>query len=745
MTAHRRTRDGRFLTGQGRYVGDLCDEDTLHCWFVRSPVAHGLVTSIDTDEARGLDGVVGVFTGADLDLAPIPGNTGRGPRAAHMERPPLARDRVRYTGEPVAVVVAHSRPIAEDAAGLVWIEVDELPVLTSIDASMHNETLLFPEAGSNVVDRTVLAPAAAAPTSDNDVAVTVTSISQRLAPMSIEPPAILARPSDTGMTVWCGHQAPHRLRRQLAGLLDLDPSSLRVIAPDVGGAFGMKGMLFPEYLVVARLASVLEAPVAWLATRRENVLGGTHGRSQRHEVTLRGSAQGDISEIEVDIVCDVGAYPHNGSQLPFFSRLTALGLYDIPRAEITTTSVVTNLAPVGSYRGAGRPEAALAIERAVDAFARKAGLDPIEVRLRNVVTDFPHQSPTGALYDSGDYRRAIETAVELLDLPAIRDEQRRRQLTDADPLGVGVGAFIERAGGAVDSGEYARVEIDSGARQVVVRTGSTDQGQGHDTVWTDLIEDVFEVADIAVVAGDTGAVADGVGTFGSRSAQVGASAAVRTARRVLAEARRRAADRLEASEHDMVYASGVFSVAGVPSSGIDIFELARDEELTDEELFVPGAQTFPYGVHAAVVEVAVETGVVRVLRIVAVDDCGNVLNDTIVDGQLHGSLLQGLGQARFEAVRYDGAGQLLTSSLMDYLLPTATDAPPVRSARLCSPAPSNPLGVKGTGEAGCIGLPPAVLNATLDALAPLGVTDLQLPLDQATVWEAIQRAKAGLP
>jgi carbon-monoxide dehydrogenase large subunit len=471
---------------------------------------------------------------------------------------------------------------------------------------------------------------------------------------------------------------------------------------------------------------------------------GTHGRAQHHRVTLEGTAEGRIQRARIEILADTGAYPHNGSQIPMFSRLTATGLYDIGRVEVETTAVVTNQAPTGSYRGAGRPEAALAIERAVDAFAHEAGLDPVDVRFLNFIQPeaMPYTTATGALYDSGDYPAALRMAIDMLGLSELKAEQAQRRARGEDPMGIGIGAFIERAGGALEAGEYAKVEIDPIGRRVIVRTGSTDQGQGHETVWRRLVGDIFETGEVTILAGDTAEVAEGVGTFASRSAQVGASAAVRTAERVLELAKQRAADHLEAAVADLAYEGGTFSVVGSPGAEVSIFDLADGEPLADEEMYVPHAQTFPYGVHAAVVDVSRETGEVKVRRIVAVDDCGKVLNEMLVEGQLLGSLAQGFGQALLEGVRYDSDGQLLSSSLMDYKVPTAADMPPVIHDRLEHPAPSNPLGVKGAGEAGCIGLPPAILNATLDALAPLGVTDLQFPLRPVDVWTAIQEATA---
>ncbi len=722
----RRLEDRRLITGRGTYVDDLDRPDALACTFVRSPVAHGRIVSVDSgDSGSGAR----VFTAADLDLKDIPGNTGRGrPPAEHMTRPPLARDRVRHVGEAIAAVVAPRLVDAVDGAANVWVDIDELPA--SMDGSAPD---LFD--GGNLVDRQRLEAGEAGP--EPEISVTVEVANQRLSPVTVEPVGILAAPTGGGgLEVWCGHQAPHRLANQLAMLLDLDRAQIRVVAPDVGGAFGLKGMLFPEYLVVAALASRLQQPIRWVQTRREQLVAGTHGRGQHHRVTIEGDADGRARRLIIDQTADTGAYPHNGSMIPLFSRLVACGLYDFERVEIDTTTHVSNRAPTGSYRGAGRPESALAIERCLDAFGRATGLDPFEVRLRNIVSDLPRTMPTGAVYDSGDYAEALRVARRLIDMEAV--ERRRRELDGSTRrLGVGVGAFIERAGGAADSWEFARVEVGDG--EIVVRSGSADQGQGHATVWTQVTRAVLGDLPVQVVEGDTAEVADGVGTYGSRSAQIGAAGVHRQAHALLAEARQRAAEALEAAPDDVVYRDGWFSVAGVPDSGVSLWDVAGGLGL--EERYSPGAQTFPYGVHAAVVEVDTETGEVVLDRMVAVDDCGTVLHPVIVEGQLVGSLAQGIGQALYEQVSYDGDGQPLTATMMDYPTPRAIDMPPITTARLTHPAPSNPLGVKGAGEAGCIGAPPAILNAVLDALAPLGVTELQLPLRPHVVWEAMRAAR----
>ncbi len=732
-----RVEDPRLIVGAGAYAADLITADTLHCRFIRSPIAHGEIVSIDREEAARMPGVVGVFVADDLDLRDIPAITGRSSGADHMTRPPLARRKVRHVGDTVAVVVAETPAAASDAADLVWVDIEELPALLDPELAAQSDIRLF-DGGGNVVweSENIRGPE---PTSSPAVSATVVVESQRLAPTSIEPLGIVVEPTDDGIRIWCGHQAPHRLRTQISAWLGLDPSMVRVTVPDVGGAFGMKGMVYPEYLVVTELARRLGRRVAWIQERREQFVAGTHGRSQRHRITLEGDADGHLSRARIELLADTGAYPHNGAQVPMFSRLVATGIYDIPRVEVVTKVVVTNRAPTGSYRGAGRPEAALAIERAIDAFARAGGLDPVEVRLRNLVTELPYTSATNAVYDSGDYAAAIQRAIELIDLPAVRAEQEERLQQGRDPIGFGLGSFIERAGGAVDSGEYAKVEVADG--EVVVRTGSVDTGQGHETAWAQVARMVFGDLPVRVIGKDTGEVADGVGTFASRSTQIGASAVKRMSESVLELARTRAAEQLEAAAADLVYEEGVFRVAGVPGAEIALFDLTGSGPLEDEEMYVPGAQTFPYGAHAAVVEVALETGEVRVLDLITVDDCGVVLNPMLVQGQLHGSVAQGLGQALLEEVRYDEYGQPLTATFVDYLVPHAPDFAAPRADHLVHPAPSNPLGAKGTGEAGCIGVPPAILNATLDALAPYGVDDLQLPLRPEKVWTAIQDAR----
>ena len=746
--AQRRFEDSRLVTGQGRYVADLISAETLHAHFVRSPIAHGLLTGLDTGDARSLPGVVDIVTAETLGLADLPPPPGID--RDDVKRPLLARDRVRYVGEPLAMVVAESAATAADASDLIWPDIEEVGLALATDPSAaESEPRLFE--GDNVLTRSVTTPS----TVNNGsfpASVSVELHNQRLAALAIEGLAILAEPQPNGgLKVTCGHQAPHRLRDQLASALDIDPGDVRVVVPDVGGAFGLKGMFFTEYAVVAAAAFRMGTSLVWLESRREHLVAGMHGRGQTHRVTLEGETSGEIRRARIEIVADVGAYPQSGALIPTLSRFVAGGLYDIADLTVEMSIVVTNRAPTGSYRGAGRPEAAFAIERAVDVFAREVGVDAAEVRRINFIksSQLPYRTATDALYDSGDYTAALDRALDLLDLTALRDEQQRRLRDGVNPIGFGIGAFIERTGGALDTGEFADVELAPGGN-VIVRTGSTDSGQGHKTVWSQTIAEVLRVDQglVEVRSGDTNEVADGIGTYASRSAQVGASAAYRMAIEVRERAREIAAEMLEASPADLRLQDGAFHVAGVPDSAISLAEIAanadaRGESIRHSEMFVPGAQTFPYGVHLAVVEVDLETGVVGIQRLVTVDDCGNVLNPMIVGGQLHGSLVQGLGQALLEGVVYDEAGIPLTSTMMDYMIPAAENVPEMVLDRMVTPAPSNPLGVKGTGEAGCIGGPPAIVNAVLDALGPYGVTDLQMPLRPDRVWSAIQAAKSS--
>ena len=732
-----RREDARLLNGGAVYSADIRPPGCLHAAFARAETASATGVTVEVAAARATPGVVAVFTATDLDLEDIPATLGHGrPAPPAMTRPPLVRDRIRHVGEPLAVVIAEDPYVAADAAALVRWSGTDAPVVATPHAALREDPLLFPAAGSNLVLPAVTVPEGADPDLDRwPVRVAVDLFSPRLAPTPMEPLSFLATPGPDGrLTIHCGHQAPHRLQRQMCRLVGLDPADVRVVVPDVGGAFGMKAMLYPEYPVVAACALRLGRPVAWDQTRTEQFVSGTHGRGTHERVELAGTADGRIQAARIEILGDVGAYPHNGSAVPLFVRLMAQGAYDIPEVAVTTRIVVTNLAPTGPYRGAGRPEAAYGIERAVDAFAHAAGLDPAEVRLRNLVPPerMPYRTHTGALYDGGDYAAALRMALEL----AGHDEVRAAQAA-GDPIGLGMCLYVERSNGDPAGTEYGAVEVGPDGT-VVARSGSSALGQGHETVWSQIVGAALGVSaeSVRVVQGDTDAVPSGTGSFASRSATVGGSALHRAALAVREQAREAAAKLLGLPPDEVGDDLGGLGLAGVAAAVHD-----SGGRLFAEEEFASGAQNFPYGACVAVVRVDRETGLVTLVRLVAVDDCGTVLNPLIVEGQLEGSLLQGVAQALYEGFVYDDRGRPLTTDLGSYTLPTAPDAPDYVTGRLVTPAPSNPLGVKGAGEAGCIGAPPAIVNAVLDALRPDGVSDLQMPLTPARVWQAIQDSR----
>ena len=742
--------DVPLVTGDGEFLADLVDEGVLHCAFARSPIAHGIVIKCDTTGAREAPGVVAVYEqAADLGLKDLPSNPGgtEAPEAAGMTRPPFASERVRYAGEAVCVVVAETAREAEEAAALVVLEFEPLPVVGSVEEGLEDESLLFPAAGTNLVMTTGVTqgdPSAGG----YDIVVAVDVLSPRMSHVAIETLGFLARPAGDGLEVWCGHQAPGRLPRQIGRLLGIPPESVRARSPLVGGAFGTKSQLYPEYPIVASVARKLGRPAVWLQSRREAILNGTHGRGQHNRVELSGDQSGRIRKARIEIKAELGAYPLYGSRVPLYTQLVATGLYDIEHVEIETTMVLTNRPPIGALRGAGRPEAALGIERAVDEFAAAAGVDPAEVRRRNFIPaeNLPYQTATGAIYDSGDYARALEMALDAVDVPAVRAEQGERRRNGRNPIGLGICAFIERTGGAIGSGEFGRVDV-CPTGEVIVRSGSMSTGVGHQTVWRQLASSVLTVApdEVQVIQGDTGEVSTSVGSFASRSAQMGGTAVWECAQRVRDQAHAKAGEMLEIAEDDLFLEAGSFRVKGSPDIELSLGEIAAaiqqsGGELAFEEFFNPESQTFPYGVYVAVVEVELETGIVTIDRLVCVDDVGTVLNPTIVEGQIHGSVMMGIGQALLEEVRYDKGGNPLNPTLLDYLVPPAILPVSMEALHLVSPAPSIPTGAKGAGESGCIGVPPAVLNAVYNALRPYGVTNLSIPLTPERVWTAIQDA-----
>lgn len=730
-----------FVRGEGAYLGDIVarSDGVLHAAFVRSQVAHARVAEIDLGDARTMPGVAAVFTSRDLGDLVIPAQLRPNMVAIDgMDRPVLADQVVRYVGEPIVMVVADSAARALDAADLIFVEYDELEPVVDPAEAVAGRSLLFPATGTNIVGTPSVGSDSI---EEGPVSVTIEVTNQRLAAVSLEALGILASPTATGIDISCGHQMTHRLRADLASVVGLDESSLTVHVPDTGGAFGLKGAMYPEYAAVTKASTLLGRPVAWLERRREHLSGGTHGRDQRHRVTLTGDAGGRFMSVDVEVVADLGAYPSAGSFIAATTLACAQGPYDIPGVRARATMVVTNKAPVGPYRGAGRPEATYALELAVDEFARAVGMDPIDVRRRNLIRpdQLPYRAGTGAVYDGGDYPAALDALEELL-------QPRTARAASADGLRRGVGAciFVEPAGGAPQSGEYARVSI-SADGSITVWSGAVASGQGHSRVFRRIVADVLGVAPdgVEVVVGQTDGIPRSVGSFGSRSIQVGAAAVIRTAREVDRIARQTAAGRLEVSVDDLVPTGRGYAVAGVPGSEIGFGEIAREltaagSSLDVDEWYQPGRQTFPYGAYGAVVAVDTETGEVRVERVVAVDDCGAVIDPAGAHEQVIGGIAQGLGQALSEWIEYDDRGQLLTGSLTDYRIPTAQEMPQVGLGSVLTVSDVNDLGARGVGEAGTIGAPPAIALALADAL---GGPPPPMPFRPQTIWRVLERSQ----
>ncbi len=746
-----RKEDPRFLTGKGRYVDNLPLEGALHATFVRSPFAHARIVSIDTSGVSEIPGAQ-VFTAADVDVPPLelhlPGVDTR------MPRPALAADVVRYVGEIVAVVLTERRSDGEDAAELVFVEYDPLPAVVDPEQAARDETLLFPEVGTNVCLRLAPDEPSESLFADCEVVVAGRVVSQRMAPAPLEPRASAATvDSDGRVTAWLSTQTPHQDRAGLAAALGLEPEQVRVVAPDVGGGFGAKG-LSAEDRLVAWLARHTGRPVRWVESRSENMLAIGHGRAQRMEFTIGGSSDGEIKAYRLDVLHEAGAYPSIGSFLPQLTRLMACGVYSIPNVEFYGTSVVTNTAPVTAFRGAGRPEATQVIERAIDAFALETGLDPAEVRRRNMIRKdaFPFTTAVGAQYDSGDYERALELALDAAGYEALRAEQRRRrEAGERRQLGIGLSVYVEITNGFAEP-EFGAVEITPEGK-AILRTGSFQHGQGHETAFAMIVAERLgiPVESVDVVFGDTDAVARGSGTYGSKSLQIGGSVAGLAAAEVVDRARKLAADELEASPDDVVLDTdaGRFHVVGAPEPSLSWAELAgrldatgRLSELRVEQDFKPESGTFPFGAHVALVEVDTETGAVELTRLVAVDDAGTIISPLLAEGQRHGGIASGVAQALHEEFVYDEEGNPLTGSFLTYTFPSAAELPSFELVGMETPTPVNELGAKGIGESGTIGATPAVLNATIDALQHLGVRELQMPVSGERVWRALQAATA---
>ena len=743
-----RTEDPRLLTVGGSYVDDLAVPDlagAAFATFVRSPLAHARITGIDPGTALTQPGVVAVLTAADTDGLP---SGGRHPTA----EPLLASGRVRYAGEPVALVLTDGRYQGEDAAELVSVDYEPLPPVVDVGTSLADEIRLFPDAESNTCQTGAVGNCDDASFDACDVVVERTIVNQRLAAVPLEVRSVAASWADGRLTVWASTQNAQLARGSIAGRIGLEPSAVRVIAPDVGGGFGAKVAVDRDAVCVAWAAWRTGRAVRWVETRSENLVGMVQGRAQRQTYRIGGSRDGRILAYHLDIVQDCGAYPRLGGFLATLTALMATAVYDIAQAGAAFRAVVTNTTPIAAYRGAGRPEATAAIERAVDDFAAEIGMDPAKVRRRNVIPPdkFPHTTPTGATYDTGEYAAALDKVLAAAGYAELRAEQaRRRERGDVVQLGIGLSTYVEITAADASDGETARLVVDDSG-SATVYTGTSPHGQGHHTAWAMLVQDELGIPmdRVTVIHGDTDAVPEAVGTYGSRSLQLGGAAVHQAAIEVREKARGLAADMIEASEADLEFDTdrGVWQVRGDPASGLGWSDIARHAGqggLSADVRFTASQPTFPFGAHVSVVEVDTETGKVTLARHVTVDDAGRILNPVLAEGQRHGGIAQGAAQALLEEVRYDAEGNPLTSTLVDYAAITATELPSFELVASETPTTVNPLGAKGIGEAGTIGSTPAVLNAVIDAVSHLGVRHIDMPATPERVWAAINEARAG--
>ena len=783
--ARTRKEDARLVTGRTRWTDNITLSGMLHISMVRSPLAHARINSIDVEAAKQLPGVVAVFTGADLD-AEQSGLPCAWPINAD-DTPPrhvsIATDTVRFAGEIVAIVVARDPASARDASEAVEIDYDPLEPVLDMDAALaEGATLVHPEHGSNkwafFPFDSVAAGATSGPTADEAIAAAEADPDsvvvrrrwrqQRLIPAFMEPRSVIVDPTTEQLTMWSSTQVPHVVRTMLGLTLGLPEHKLRVIAPDVGGGFGGKLQLIPEEILTTLVARRLGKPVKWTETRSESLLSGHHGRDQIQDVTVTAKKDGTLTALKIELTADMGAYFGLFTPaIPVFGCFIGPAVYKVPAYGFTCTDVFTNKTPTDAYRGAGRPEATFAVERIMDELAVELGRDPMELREQNWIknTEFPYTNAGGLTYDSGNYEAATEKAMAMFDYAGLRREQaERRERGDAVQLGIGISVFTEMCGlapsrllGALGAGaggwEHAAVRmLPTGKVEVV--TGSSAHGQGHETAWSQIVADQLGVPfeDIEVLHGDTQVSAKGLDTYGSRSLPVGGIAALKCAQKVVEKAKKVAAHLLEASEDDVEFNRGTFGVRGT-DKGVTIQEVAlatftshnfpegMEPSLDSEYTFDPENFSFPHGTHLAAMEVDTETGRVKIRKYVSVDDVGNVVNPLIVEGQMHGGLAQGIAQALWEEAAYDEEGTLVTGTFVDYTLPSAADLISFDTDRTETPATSNPLGVKGVGEAGTIASTPAIVNGVIDAVRHLGVRQIEMPCTPQRVWRAIQEAQ----
>jgi carbon-monoxide dehydrogenase large subunit len=778
--ARLRKEDARLITGRTRWTDNISLPGMLHLAVLRSPMAHAKILSIDTSVAKDMPGVIAVYTGADLDPAGEIGMPCAWPVTEdmkHPRRPILAVEQVNFAGEGIAVVVARSAYEAQDALESIDVDYEDLPVVLGMeDALAEGAPLVHPELGTNrnalwVFDSAeagsggdVEEAIRAAESADDGVVLTRRFRQQRLVPAFMEPRSCVVDPTGPQLTMWSATQVPHILKTMSALTLGIPEHKLRVIAPDVGGGFGGKIAVLPEETMSLLVAQKLGRPVKWTESRSETMLAAHHGRDQIQDLTITAKRDGTVTGLKVDLMADMGAYLGLvGPGVPILGAFMFNAIYKIPAYRFACTNVFTNTTLTDAYRGAGRPEATFAIERMMDELAAELGMDPMEIREKNWISheEFPYTTVSTLTYDSGNYEAATARAKELFDYDGLRAEQRRRR-ESGDPvqLGIGISTFTEMCGlapsrvlGSLSYGaggwEHAAIRmLPTGKVEVI--TGASAHGQGHETAWSQIVADQLGVGfdDIEVLHGDTQSSHKGLDTYGSRSLAVGGIAVVKAAEKVVAKAKPIAAHMMECSEDDLEFADGKFTVRGTDkSTGIQDIALAVfaahdlpdgvEPSLDSDATYDPENFSFPHGTHLCATEVDTETGRVGIRSYVCVDDVGAVVNPIIVEGQIHGGLAQGIAQALFEEAVHDEGGSLTTGTFADYLLPSAADLPSFVTDRTETRSTTNPLGVKGVGEAGTIASTPAVVNAVVDAVRHFGVNDIEMPCSPMRVWSAI--------
>ncbi len=774
-----RKEDPALLSGEAQFVHDIQLPGALYMAIVRSPYAHARIRSIDLSRALASPGVVAAFTGSDLQgewAQPMPCAW---PVTKDMRNPahyPLAVDQVCYVGDAVAVVLATSNALAQDAREAVEVDYEELEAVVDLEDAASDRVVIHPELSTNISYVWELSPDKEAVDWAFSSAAHIVSeryVQQRLIASAMEPRGVLAVPHPFGgeYTLYSATQIPHILRVMLGVTLGIPESKLRVVAPAVGGGFGSKLNVYAEELLAMALARRIRRPIRWHEERSEGALSTVQGRGMIQNIELAADADGKVTAVRVSLLADMGAYLQLVTPgVPLLGGFLYHGVYDVPAYSFKCTGVFTTKTPTDAYRGAGRPEATYAIERAMDALARKVGVDPVEIRRRNYIPSdkFPYSSAAGLVFDSGNYSNALDKALSLVGYDELRAEQaRRRSSSSTKHLGIGISSYVEMCGLApsrvlasldysAGGWESATVRVlPTGKVQVV--TGTSPHGQGHETSWSMIVAEKLGVSfdDVEVLHSDTAVSPNGMDTYGSRSLSVGGTAVWLASERVLDKARAIAAHQLEVAEEDLEFKDGSFAVRGTPDRSMPLaavaFEAFTAHNLPDgmeptleaSVTWDPPNFTFPFGTHIAVVEVDEETGKVQLLRYIAVDDCGNQINPLIVEGQLEGGIAQGAAQALWEEAVYDDRGNLLTTTFADYLVPSAAELPSMEMASTVTPSPTNPLGVKGVGEAGTIGSTPAVMNAVVDALSHIGVSNLDMPASPQRVWQAIAAARSG--